>query len=357
MNRKVGNILKYGISIALAAVLLYLSFRGVSWGDFLEGLKACRWECVLLSMLFGLLAFWLRALRWRELLLPIDRTTSRLTCFNAVNISYLVNLVLPRVGEFVRCGYITAHSPKAPDSEGSNRHLASYDKVLGTAALERSADMLAMFGILVVFLTFTWDRFGGFFSEKIFGAVSGSVSWGRVLVFAAGILCVAAAVLFAILFADKWRPLGKIRDFCKGLWTGFLSCLKMKGAWKFLLLTAGIWSCYWMMSATILWSLQGISPDSVSPGMATAVDAVRSLNLTDTLFLMIVGSLSSIVPVPGGFGAFHFIVSSAIAHVYGIPVQVGMIFATLSHESQAVNQILWGGISLISESLREADNQ
>ncbi len=357
MNRKTGNILKYGISIALAAALLYCSFRGVSWGDFMEGLKACRWEFVLLSMLFGLLAFWLRALRWRELLLPIDRTTSRLTCFNAINISYLVNIALPRVGEFVRCGYITAHSPKDRDYDGSDRRLASYDKVLGTAALERSADLLAMFGILTIFLMFTWNRFGGFFSEKIFGAVSGSVSVGKVMVFVAGILCIVAAVLCAILFADKWKPLGRIRDFCKGLWTGFLSCLKMKGAWKFLLLTAGIWLCYWVMSATILWSLQGISPDSVSPGLATAVDAVRSLKLTDALFLMIVGSLSSIVPVPGGFGAFHFLVSSAIAYVYGIPVQFGMIFATLSHESQAVNHILWGGVSLISESLRAKDNQ
>ena len=124
MNKKVGNILKYGISIALAVVLLYCSFHGVGWTDFLEGLRACRWGFVILSMLFGVLAFWLRALRWRELLLPIDGTTSRLTCFNAVNISYLVNIALPRVGEFVRCGYITAHSEK--DSKDQGRHLAYF---------------------------------------------------------------------------------------------------------------------------------------------------------------------------------------------------------------------------------------
>lgn len=130
----------------------------------------------------------------------------------------------------------------------------------------------------------------------------------------------------------------------------------MKGAWKFLLLTAGIWFCYWMMSAAVLWSVQGISPDSVNQGLASAVGTLQTLNLTDALFLMIVGGLSSIVPVPGGFGAFHFVVSSAIAYVYGIPVQFGMIFATLSHESQAVNQILWGGVSWISESLRKTNN-
>ena len=357
MNKKVGNILKYSVSISLAVVLLYCSFKGVDWQDFLEGVKACNWEYVILSMLFGLLAFYLRALRWRELLLPIDSSTSRLTCFNAINISYLVNIALPRVGEFVRCGYITAHSPKEHGPGGSSHRVASYDKVLGTAALERSVDVIAMFGILAIFLIFTWERFGGFFSEKILGAASGGFSIGKIMVMVSAIVAVIAFITCAILFADKWAPLRKIRGFCKGVWEGFLSCLKMKGAWKFLTLTAGVWFCYWMMSATILWALQGISPDSVSPELASAVYTIQSLNLTDALFLMLAGSLSSIVPVPGGFGAFHFIVSSAIAYVYGIPMQFGMVFATLSHESQAVNQILWGGISWISESLRKTNNQ
>lgn len=355
MNKKVGNILKYGISILLAAFLLYFSFRGVSWQDFAAGLKACRWEYVILSMLLGLLAFWFRALRWRELLLPIDGRTSRLTCFNAVNISYIVNLVLPRVGEFVRCGYITAHSARE-SSEKDSRRLASYDKVLGTAAMERSADLLAMFLLLAVFLLFTWNRFGGFFSEKIFGAAAGGFSAGKMIVLAAVVLACFAFVLCAILFADKWKPLGKIGGFCKGIGEGFISCIRMKGAWRFFLLTALIWGCYWMMSASILWAVQGISQDSVSPEMASAIARIGDLNLTDALFLMIAGSLSSVVPVPGGFGAFHFIVSSAMAYVYGIPMQFGMIFATLSHESQAVNQAIWGAVSFISESVRKTNN-
>ncbi len=355
MNKKVGNILKYGISILLAASLLYFSFRGVSWQDFAAGLRACRWEYVILSMLLGLLAFWFRALRWRELLLPIDGGTSRLTCFNAVNISYIVNLVLPRVGEFVRCGYITAHSARE-SSDGDSRRLASYDKVLGTAAMERSADLLAMFLLLAVFLLFTWNRFGGFFSEKIFGAAAGGLGSGKMAVFAAVVLACFAFILCAILFADKWKLLGKVGGFCKGIGEGFISCLRMKGAWRFFLLTALIWGCYWMMSASILWAVQGISQDSVSPEMASAVARIGDLNLTDALFLMIAGSLSSIVPVPGGFGAFHFIVSSAMAYVYGIPMQFGMIFATLSHESQAVNQAIWGAVSFISESVRKSNN-
>ena len=353
MNKKVGNILKYGLPALLAAVLLYFAFRGVGWDDFWSALKACRWEYVILSMLFGLLAFYLRALRWREILLPIDSTTSMRTCFNAVNISYVVNMALPRVGEVLRCGYITRHSARQDDGEGEGKRLASFDKVLGTAALERSVDIVALLFLLVVFLLFTWDRFGSFFSEKIFGAAAGRFSAGLVLKVALAVILVAAFVWAVIRFSDRWKPLQKISDFCKGLGQGFVSCLKMKKAGWFFLLTAMIWCCYWMMSATILWAVQGIDQSAVSQALADTVARTQDLNLTDALFLMLAGGLSSIVPVPGGYGAFHFIVAGAISSVYGLPFEFGMIFATLSHESQGVNQILWGAISFIDESTRK----
>lgn len=54
-----------------------------------------------------------------------------------------------------------------------------------------------------------------------------------------------------------------------------------------------------------------------------AVSRLSELGTSDALFLMLVGSLSSLVPVPGGFGAFHYIVATALASVYGIPVPGG----------------------------------
>ena len=42
MNKKVGNILKYTLSILLAAVLLFFAFRDVEWSEFLKALKDCR---------------------------------------------------------------------------------------------------------------------------------------------------------------------------------------------------------------------------------------------------------------------------------------------------------------------------
>ena len=77
------------------------------------------------------------------------------------------------------------------------------------------------------------------------------------------------------------------------------------------------------------------------------------LNAVDALFLMVAGSFGWLVPVPGGFGSFHFIVSLALSTIYGIPFGLGIIFATLSHESQAVTMALCGGISWFYETFRK----
>ena len=117
MNKKVSQILKYAVSASLAFVLLYFSFRDVEWADFMEGLKSCRWEFILLSMAAGSFAFWLRAVRWRKLLLPIDSSITRITAFNGINIGNISNFVFPRIGEFIRCGVIVRRSESVDASD------------------------------------------------------------------------------------------------------------------------------------------------------------------------------------------------------------------------------------------------
>ena len=65
---------------------------------------------------------------------------------------------------------------------------------------------------------------------------------------------------------------------------------------------------------------------------------------------MFAGSVSSVVPVPGGFGAFHMVVAGALSSLYGIPFGVGIIFATLSHEAQVVVGAVCGAGSYVYET-------
>ena len=338
MNKKISNILKYILSAGVAVLLLYFSFREVEWKDFMAGLRTCRWEFIVLSMAAGIAAFWFRGLRWRQLLLPIDPSTRRITTFNAVNIGYIANFVFPRIGEFVRCGVVTRRSASEEgEASGQARKKASYDKVLGTVVLERGWDMLSMLLLLVVLLSARWEKFGGFFMTQMWEPLSDRLDFSIWWIVAMLAVCAAGGVYFLWIFRKRNSLCIKIWGLITGIMQGFSSCLKMEGKWKFFASTALIWSMYWLMAAATMW----------------AIPVLDGLNMIDALFLSLAGSLGWLVPVPGGFGAFHFVVSLALQAIYGIPFETGIIFATLSHESQAVTMAIFGGLSNGYESLKK----
>ena len=340
MKQKIRNIVRYALSASFAAVLLWFSFRDVEWGQFMEVVKACRWEFVALSMVAGSVAFWLRGLRWRRLLLPIDGSITRITTFNGVNIGNISNFVFPRIGEFVRCGVVTRRSAPvegASQIDGQVRKKASYDKVLGTVVLERSWELLVMLMLLLLVVIAGFNRFGTFVIEKILTPFADrlqfNVWWLLVII----ILAAAAGIWAVWKFREKSTICAKMWGVGNGIMQGFASCLNMEHKWLFFAYTALIWVMYWLMAASTMW----------------AAPFLEGLDLIDALFLSLVGGLGFAVPVPGGIGAFHFIISLALSSVYGIPMELGVVYATLSHTSQAITQIAFGAGSYAYESLKK----
>lgn len=316
MKDKLTKILKYSLSAAVAVALLWFSFREVEWADFMAGLKECRWGWVIFSMLAGAFAFWIRAIRWRQLLLPLDDSISRVTTFNGINIGNISNFLFPRIGEFVRCGVITRHS----------KQKATYEKVLGTVVLERGWELLVMLMLLAVVLVFGFDRFGGFFVERIWEPMTQKFG-GNIWWLATGLVIVAIAGVLAIWrLRDTNEFCGKVWGVVSGIGQGFASCMRMDKKWLFFAYTALIWLTYWAMAAATV----------------KAAPFLENLDLVDALFLSLVGGLGFAVPVPGGIGAFHFIISMTLSVMYGVPVELGVIYATLSHTSQAITQIIFG---------------
>ena len=171
MKPNLKKILKYLLSASLAVVLLWFSFRGVDWNKFWLALSEVNWGFVVLSMVAGSVAFWLRALRWRRLLLPLDDSISRTTAFNGVNIANISNFVFPRIGEFVRCGVVVRRSEPIDPSDPLKKK-ASYDKVLGTVVLERAWELVVMLLLLAVVVVGGFDRYGPFFVNEIWQSMT-----------------------------------------------------------------------------------------------------------------------------------------------------------------------------------------
>ena len=330
MDKKTKNILQSVFWIAVAIVLVYLCLRSIDWEQFMLAMEQCRWEYVILSMLLGTLVFYLRGNRWRMLLLPFDPSTSRITTFNAYNICMAVNLAIPRAGEVARLGYVVNRSAVGPDG----KRLVSFDKALGTLLIERVWDSLVTVGMAAVLVALMWETFGAYLMESLSSLGSSNALWwilGGVLAF------IGAFLWFSYSFREKGGLFGKVWGFIAGIGSGLSSFMKMKRVWLFFLYTALIWVVYWLMSACIVWALQDI-------------EAFSHLTMTDAFFLMIAGSISSVVPVPGGFGAYHGVVCGALLSIWNIPIGTGMIFATLNHESQVLTQAICGLVSYMHET-------
>ena len=336
MNPTIKKTLKYLASAAVAVLLLWFSFRDVEWASFAAVLKECHWGYVALSMAAGSFAFLLRALRWRRLLMPIDESISTLTTFNGVNIGMISNFVFPRIGEFVRCGVITRRSAPV-DPEHPDKKKASYDKVLGTVVLERSWELLVMLLLLAVVVIAGFKRFGGFFIEQIWNPMAQRLDFSIWWIVALLVAVCAAGLWLLWRYRESNAFCSNVWGIFKGILQGFASCLKMDKKWLFFAYTACIWLTYWLMAASTVW----------------AAPFLEHLDVIDALFLSLVGGIGFAVPVPGGIGAFHFVISLALSMVYGIPMEMGIVYATLSHTSQAITQIFFGAVSYVVEAVRK----
>ena len=285
-------------------------------------------------MAAGAFAFWLRGLRWHQLLIPIDPSIKRITTFNGINIGNISNFVFPRIGEFVRCGVITRRSAPVDPQEPEQKK-ASYDKVLGTVVLERGWELLVMLILLAVVVVGGFERFGTFFLDQIWTPMASRLNVNIWWLAVSLSLAVIGAIYFVWKFKDRNSICAKLWGIAYGLFQGLSSCVHMEKKWLFFAYTAVIWLTYWFMAACTMW----------------AAPFLDSLDMIDALFLSLVGGLGFAVPVPGGIGAFHFVIGLALSAVYGIPMETGIIYATISHTSQAITQIIFGLGSYAYESL------
>lgn len=320
---KTSNVIKYILSFLLAAVLVYFAFRGVDWQAFWQGLLQTRWGWVGLFIFFSVLALVLREERWRAIIRPIDPEVSRPDVWDANNVGNIVNVVLPGAGEFVRCGYVS-------------RRGLSYDKAFGTIIVERTCDILAIVLLFAIALLGGWDKFGGFFVGQIWQPLAGRLGFSLWWIVADVVLVLGGGLWAVFHWSGRNKFCGKVAGWIKGLGAGFASIGKMERKWLFALYTVGIWASYVAMS----WS--GLK----------AIPMLSDLTFTDAVFISAVGNVASVIPVPGGIGAYHYLIALTLQSIYGVTWDTGILFATLCHEAHAILIILLGVISYAAITLR-----
>lgn len=328
MNGNPKKILKYIISLALAAALLYFAFRGIDWKEFWSGLKTTDWGWIVMSLAAAYVALVFRAERWRLQLVTLDGTIKRSTIWHGSNIGNFVSLIIPGAGEFVRCGHVSSKS-------------ATYDKAFGTIVVERAWDIIAIAVLLLLSVLLGGEDLGTFMNDEILTPFAHRFSFSLWWLVGGAAILFAAALAAIFTFRGKNRICAKAADAVLGIFKGISAFGKMKGKALFLIYTAGIWCSYIFMAYFTM----------------LAVPALHHLAFRDALFISAIGNIASVVPTPGNLGAYHYIVGLAVSTIYlgATTIQAEpLLFATLSHGSHAVLLIVLAIHSYIAVSLEKS---
>ena len=307
------NIAKIIAPILLGGAILYWMYRGE---DFMRLrhvlLEEMDWTWMLLSFPFGILAQLFRGWRWKQTLEPIDEHPRTSTSVNAIFLSYAVSLIIPRLGEFTRCGVL-----KRFDG-------CSFSKALGTVVTERAIDTLLMGTVAGLTLLFQLSIFGTFFTQTgtSLDTILERFSLTGYLVTA--VCAVAILILLHILF-QSLNIYSKVKATASGIWQGVISLKDVKNLPLFIFFTIGIWVSYFLHYYLTFFCFE----------------ATSHLGLACALVTFVVGSIAVIVPTPNGAGPWHFAVKTMLI-LYGVADEYALYFVLIVHTVQTMLVVALG---------------
>ena len=370
------NIAKIIAPILLGGAILYWMYRGE---DFMRLrhvlLEEMDWTWMLLSFPFGILAQLFRGWRWKQTLEPIARDISRneergtrnensssadlsdnnpvteqqedgnllppssfllprirsSVCIYAVFLSYATSLIIPRLGEFTRCGVL-----KRFDG-------CSFSKALGTVVTERAIDTLLMGTVAGLTLLFQLSVFGTFFTQTgtSLDTILERFSLTGYLVTA--VCAIAILILLHILF-QSLNIYSKVKATASGIWQGVISLKDVKNLPLFIFFTLGIWVSYFLHYYLTFFCFE----------------ATSHLGLACALVTFVVGSIAVIVPTPNGAGPWHFAVKTMLI-LYGVVDEYALYFVLIVHTVQtmlvvALGIYAWAALSFTKRLNNKTNN-
>lgn len=300
-------------SLLLGGVILYWMYRDFDFKNVSRVvLHEMDWTWMLLSFPFGILAQMFRGWRWQMSLNPIGEYPRASTSINSIFLSYAVSLVVPRIGEFARCGVLKRYDG------------VSFTKALGTVVTERIIDSLLVLAITLLTLFFQLRVFDRFFSrtgtniEIMFDRFS---TTGYVVT----AVCAVAVLILLWYLLRRFSIYNKVKCTISGLMQGVFSLRGVKNMPLYVLFTLGIWVSYFLHYYLTFFCFEATS----GLGMACA------------LVTFIVGSIAVIVPTPNGAGPWHFAVKTMLI-LYGVGETDALYFVLIVHSVQTLLVILLG---------------
>ena len=307
------NTAKIVFPLLLGGAILYWMYRDFDFQALSHVLwHEMDWTWMLLSFPFGILAQMFRGWRWRQTLEPLGERPRTQTSINAVFLSYAASLVIPRIGEFTRCGVLKRYDG------------VSFSKALGTVVTERAVDTLVVALFSGITLLLQVPVFRTFFNETGTSMDSILSRFSPAGYFVTAVCGLAALLLLHILLKNL-SIYQKVKATLSGIWQGVISLKSVRNVPLFVFFTLGIWLSYFLHYYLTFFCF----------------DFTEHLGLTCAMVTFVVGSIAVIVPTPNGAGPWHFAVKTMLI-LYGVADNEALYFVLIVHTVQTLLVIALG---------------
>jgi uncharacterized protein (TIRG00374 family) len=334
------TFLKYASSFALTGLFLYFAFRGTDVAAVLQILEHANywWALAMIPPLVASHLF--RAWRWEYLLRPIKRDVKFRNLFSAMSVGYLVNNLLPKVGEIVR-PFAIGKLEKVPKSAA-----------FGTLLVERIFDIisfLVMIALIPVVYkgplsqTFPWLEQAGIWISVA------TVAFVAVVTF----LMMRRDVVVKLLNYVTRHISPRRGEFVERITHSFLDgFLFLKEPRHFLaigVLSILVWGLYVVMM--------------YFPFLAFGLDDINHLDMRAAWVVQGISSIGFMAPTPGATGPYHYFTVQTLTKLYAVNADLARSYAVVTH---ALGYIATSVIGLyyilrdklhLTEALEEDDAQ
>jgi len=305
------KFLQIFLPIALGVFLMwyvYSKYTTEQKNEVFTYLEKANYSIVALAVLWSIISHMVRAYRWNFLLAPMGYKPAWANNFMTICIAYLMNLFIPKSGEFSRAA-ITHKYEKIP-----------FNKGLGTIITERVIDLILLLVFTLIAILLEFDLLYKYLLEIIpIKKVIGT-----------GVLVIFLFIGFLLFLKYSSSSINiKIKGMLFGIKEGIFSISKMKNKRAFIFYSLLIWILYVASFYTATFALEETS------GIAIGV----------VIISFVVGSFTFAF-TNSGFGYYPLAISGILV-VFGFSDTIGTALGWIVWSSNILYILISGGLSFI----------
>lgn len=335
-KNRIKSIVQLIIFLSIGVFFIWLSLRGMTDENYAEIKKEIlsinnpqSWMFIVLSMLAGACAHYVRALRNIEMIKPLGYKVRKSMGFFSVMVCYLANLGLPRAGEVLRCVFLQKYE-RVP-----------FQKSLGTVVTERAFDFVCWAVLLVIVIILNTSLLSQIVVDEQSNLTLGlwfqqkgmSMLTNYKMYIGLAMLLLVGIILYKT--RKKWGKISffvKIKNFFIGIWQGLISIKDLKRPWLFIFYTVLMWFLYFLGTYICFY----------------AFDFLKQLGPLPAFTVLVLSTVAYMV-AQGGLGAYPWMVAQVLL-LYEVSKESGLAAGWIGWLGQQVMIIVLGIISLVIAS-------